>query len=48
MSIRLQDELEFTVSIADIIYLFFGLIMIGLVALNDWPAVISLLIAGVF
>ncbi|GIU14810.1 MULTISPECIES: hypothetical protein [unclassified Shewanella] len=48
MSIRLQDEQELTVSIADIIYLFLGLMMIGLVALNDWPSVISMLIAGVF
>ena len=48
MSIRLQDEQEFTVSIADMIYLFLGLIMVVLVAFNDWPTVISVLIAGVF
>ncbi|MGS0682038.1 hypothetical protein ACVBIL_12830 [Shewanella sp. 125m-7] len=48
MSIRLQDERGSTVSIADIIYLLLGLVMLGLVALNDWPTIISMLIAGVF
>ncbi|WP_299809642.1 hypothetical protein [uncultured Shewanella sp.] len=48
MSIKLQDEQELAVSIADIIHLFLGLMMTVLVVLNDWPAVISMLIAGVF
>ncbi len=42
---RLSDKVYFAVcrSFADALYWLFGVIMLALVALNDWPMVIGLL-----